>query len=172
MAMTRTNIISTIVGFGLGWVMLTCVLFNKQVQTIVVEKIIGVEYITNLDFTEERLIEYLKEINVKYPHIVLAQAQFETGHYKSKIFKENKNLFGLKEAKQRATTSKGTKLGHAHFNTWKESVLDYSLLQCKYMSKLSEEEYYAYLAKNYAEDPNYIIKIRKQANKNKSYFNE
>ena len=58
------------------------------------------EYITNTEtvlivddlneFSEEKLIEEINKLNFKFPHIVLAQAILETGHYKSKIFKENK----------------------------------------------------------------------------------
>lgn len=165
--MKRENWISGMVGMGVGWCILVGIMFNKQVQVIVQEKIIGVEYNVNLEFSQENLIQYIKELNIKYPHIVLAQAQIETGNFSSKIFLENHNLFGLKEAKQRATTSKGTKRGHAHFSTWKESVLDYSLFQCKHMGRLSEKEYYEYLGNNYAEDPGYAEKIKKQANKNK-----
>ena len=53
-------------------------------------------------FSEENLIRYMKELNIKYPHIVLAQARIESGTYTSNIFKENHNLFGMKKAYQRA----------------------------------------------------------------------
>jgi len=48
---------------------------------------------TTKNFSEEKLIELLKTLNVKYPHIVLAQAKIESANYTSKIFKENHNLF-------------------------------------------------------------------------------
>ena len=48
----------------------------------------------NDDFTEEKLIKLLKELNFKFPHIVLAQAKIESGGYKSKIFKHK---YGTKE---------------------------------------------------------------------------
>lgn len=112
-------------------------------------------------FTESKLKEYVLELNIKFPHIVLAQARIETGHFKSKIFKENKNLFGMKEAKQRPTTNQGTENDHAYYKNWHESVVDYALYQAKYLSNIkTENEYLEYLRQNYAEDPKYVDKIR------------
>lgn len=123
------------------------------------------------EFTEARLKQYVIELNIKFPHIVIAQSQVETGHYKSKIFKENNNLFGMKEAKQRPTTNKGTENNHAYYDNWKASVIDYALYQSKYLSKLkTEDEYLQYLSQNYAEDPNYIIKVKSISKKLKKVW--
>jgi uncharacterized FlgJ-related protein len=109
------------------------------------------------DFSEEKLIELLLSLNVKFPHIVLAQAKLESGHYSSKIYKENHNLFGMKEAVVRIHTSKGTQFNHAYYSHWKESVYDYAFYQCRYLSTLhTEKEYYSYLSKSYAEANNYV----------------
>lgn len=112
------------------------------------------------EFSPEKLKAYILELNIKYPHIVLAQTQLETGVYKSKIFKENHNLFGMKVATQRPTTNKGEESGHAYYDTWRESVVDYAFYQAKYLSNLkSETEYLQYLKQSYAEDPNYMVKL-------------
>lgn len=109
------------------------------------------------DFSEEKLIELLLSLNVNFPHIVLAQAKLESGHYSSKIYKENHNLFGMKEAVVRIHTSKGTQFSHAYYDNWRESVYDYAFYQSSYLSTLkTEEEYYVYLAKSYAEADNYV----------------
>lgn len=122
------------------------------------------------EFSEENLIKYLKEINVKYPHIVLAQAQIESGHYSSKIFKESHNLFGMKRAFSRATTSQGTNRGHAYYDHWTQSVIDYALWSNKYLSSArSEEQYFAFLGKHYAEDPNYVSKLKSKIKKENLY---
>lgn len=113
-------------------------------------------------FTPEKLKSYLEELNVKYPEIVYAQAEHETGHFKSKIFRENNNLFGMKVATIRATTNEGEQYGHAVYNHWRESVLDYALYAATYLSGLSKEEYLQYL-NNYAEDPNYVKLISQKA---------
>jgi hypothetical protein len=117
-------------------------------------------------FSEDKLIEKLKELNVKFPHIVLAQSKLETGNFTSKIFKENSNLFGMREAKQRITTAKGTENNHAYYHTWYESVLDYSFYQCKYLSNLNtEEHYFQYLSQSYAENPKYVSILKDMINR-------
>lgn len=119
------------------------------------------EYDKENQFSEERLEEYILGLNFKFPDIVLAQARIETGHFKSKVFKENNNLFGMKEAKQRLTTNRGTENNHAFYDNWKQSVQDYALYAATYLSKIKTEgEYLEYLGQNYAEDPNYVSKIK------------
>jgi uncharacterized FlgJ-related protein len=124
------------------------------------------------EFSQEKLIEKIKQLNFKFPHIILAQSYQETGHYKSSIFLENNNLFGMKEAKLRANLAKGTNRGHAYYETWQESVIDYALYYSTYLYNLrTEGEYFEYLRQNYAEDPTYIQRlkeiIKKQDLKNK-----
>lgn len=112
-------------------------------------------------FSEDKLISKLKELNFKFPHIVLAQAKIETGNFTSKMFNENNNLFGMKQAVTRINTAGGTQHGHAYYDTWMESVYDYGLYSSTYLHRLrSDEEYFTYLSQSYAEDPNYIIKLQ------------
>ena len=107
-------------------------------------------------FSQVELIEMLKELNVRYPHIVLAQSILETGHYSSNVFKTNHNLFGMKEARRRVKTAKGTQLNHAYYDNWRESVYDYAFYQCRYMGRVnSEDEYYQALDASYAEAGKY-----------------
>lgn len=113
------------------------------------------------EFSEDKLISKLKELNFKFPHIVLAQAKIETGNFTSKMFNENNNLFGMKQAVTRINTAGGTQHGHAYYDTWMESVYDYGLYSSTYLHRLkSDEEYFTYLSQSYAEDPNYIIKLQ------------
>jgi len=136
------------------------------------EQSISIESSTEDAFEEGKFKEYLQDLNVKFPHIVYAQAVLETGRFSSKIFRNNNNLFGMKEARQRATTNAGTELGHAVYNNWRESVVDYALYQCAFLSKIrTEEAYYAYLRENYAEDPNYIRLVHKIADQAKTSLN-
>lgn len=120
------------------------------------------------NFSEEKLIELLKTLNVKYPHIVLAQAKIESANYTSKIFKENHNLFGMKEARVRINTANGTQYNHAYYSNWRESVYDYAFYQCRYLGRVnSEQEYYNYLDQSYAEAPNYVQSLRAIVNREK-----
>ena len=111
-------------------------------------------------FSQDALVKELKRLNVRFPHIVLAQSILETGYWESRIYQENNNLFGMKQARARATTAKGTQLGHAYYDNWKESVTDYALYQAAYLNKLRKEsKYLKYLDKNYAEAIDYDQKL-------------
>jgi uncharacterized FlgJ-related protein len=127
------------------------------------EKTVIIEKIDPFKVNEFKL--YLTELNVKFPDVVYAQARLETNGFKSKIFKENNNLFGMKTATKRSSTNKGEQHGHAYYDNWRESVLDFALWQCRYLSTINtREEYLRYLKANYAEDPNYINKLNKLLN--------
>lgn len=63
--------------------------------------------------------------------ILVAQSLHETGNFKSKVFRENNNLFGMKEASVRPETADGTRNGHAFYSNPKESAED-MLLWLKY----------------------------------------
>ena len=67
----------------------------------------------------------------------------------------------MKQARIRINTAEGTYNGHAYYNSWQESVYDYAFFSCRYLSKISSEnEYFEYLSKTYAEDPNYVNKLK------------
>jgi len=127
--------------------------------------IIDVEDILLVDsqneFSEEKFISMLDEINLPHPHITLAQAKLETGNFTSKIFNENHNSFGQKEAKVRINLARGTQYGHAYYNSWEESVLDYAYWHSTYASKCkTEEQFFQLLDRIYAEDKLYSKKLR------------
>jgi hypothetical protein len=124
-------------------------------------------------FSEDKLISLMKELNIKFPHVVLAQAKLETNNFHSGIFKENHNLFGMKEARIRISTAKGTNRNHAYYDNWESSVYDYAFYQCRYLGGIdTEEEYYLYLGQNYAEAGNYVevVKATVQREKLKDLF--
>jgi uncharacterized FlgJ-related protein len=111
----------------------------------------------NNEFSQSELVDLLKKLNVKFPHIVLAQSKIETGNFRSKIFRENHNLFGMKEAVSRITTAEGTQFNHAYYLNWRESVYDYAFYQNRYLTNVrTESEYYAMLSASYAEASNYV----------------
>lgn len=114
-------------------------------------------------FTENRMIEYANKIGIKYVDVMVAQSRIETGWYSSKIFKEGSNLFGMKLAKRRPTTASGEHRKHAKYDSWIKSVEDYKLWQEMVLSKVkSKRDYINYIAKYYAENPNYLKLIKKQ----------
>jgi hypothetical protein len=125
-------------------------------------------------FNQEKLVKEIKGLHFKFPHIVLAQAMHETSFFTSPIFKENHNLFGMKEASVRINLTKGTNNEHAYYEDWIESVHDYALYSATYLYDLkSEDDYFDYLQQNYAEDKKYVSKLKtliKEKNL-KSFFN-
>ena len=147
---------SLYIGYGLGR--------NTLISLTDEEKLIIIQEYNR--FNEDKLIDKLKELNVNFPYIALAQAKLETGNYTSKIFRESNNLFGMKEAKSRITTAKGTQFNHAYYESWTESVYDFAFHQCRYLPNIrTEEQYYQYLGQNYAEDPKYIDRLKNIINK-------
>lgn len=140
---------------------------NKKLEELTnAEKIILIQ--EDDTFSEQKLIEMMGDLNIKYPWIPLAQSMVETGHFKSDIFIENHNLFGMKQARRRVTTAEGTSRGHAYYSTWRESVYDYAFYQSRYLGKISDEkDYYQYISASYAEDSSYIIKLKQVIHKYK-----
>lgn len=143
--------------------------FNKNISELSVEaKYHLIQSIQPDTFSQERLAQMLKDLNVKFPHIVMAQAIIESGHFNSNIFRSNRNLFGMKQARARITTAKGTELNHAYYDNWRESVYDYAFFQSRYLNDLkTEAQYLKYLDDNYAEASDYdgaILRVIEQNN--------
>lgn len=105
---------------------------------------------------QDGLMEALTYYDVKYPHIVYAQAFLETGNFKSDLCLGDNNLFGL------YNSSKGR---YHRFDHWVESVVAYKdFIQRRYKPP---EDYYKFLQRiGYAKDPSYIGKLKKVVNKN------
>ncbi len=158
--MIKFNLITSItilfIIIGVTGLCIWLVFYNDPVKAVV----INTNYEQDTTFSEIELVHYLEKLNVKYPDIVYAQAKLESGHFNSPVFKLNNNLFGMTTIGNRPTTSIGSRYGFAYFNTWRDSVLDYVIYQCLYLKDKSYEEYLYYLDTVYAEDPNYIIKIK------------
>lgn len=127
-------------------------LLSEETKTIIIQ-----ESLKEKEFSPQKLKSYILELNIRFPHIVYAQARLESGNFNSEIFKTNNNLFGMKLAKKRPTTAKGTELNHAFYESWQESVVDYGFFQAQYLSDIkTESAYLEYLKANYAESPTYM----------------
>jgi flagellum-specific peptidoglycan hydrolase FlgJ len=141
-------------------------------KEIIVEEFTEAEqivFIQEVDtFSQDALTQMLVDLNVKFPHIVMAQSMLETGHWRSNIFLENHNLFGMKQARRRITTAEGTSRNHAYYNHWRESVYDYAFYQCRYLGTInSEDAYFQYLDASYAEAEDYVPSLKRVIEKEK-----
>jgi len=113
------------------------------------------------DFSQEKLISEMKRLKIQHPHIALSQFLIETDHFKHPRFKNRSNIAGLRRAGSRATTASGyDDSGFAEFTDWKQSLLDYALLQTGFARGLTEEQYYQWL-ESYTHESDYITLIKK-----------
>lgn len=125
----------------------------QEVKTLVIRE--------NNKFSKDLFKKEIKKLNIKFADIVYKQAVLESDNFKSTIFKENNNMFGMKLARSRITTAIGVKRNHAYYNNWRDCLIDYALYQEAYLRSIkNKDEYLQYLSKYYAEDSNYIYKLK------------
>ena len=134
---------------------------NSIISTHFIEKIPVIIRSNEQQFNEENLRKEIKRLNLRFGDIIVAQYKLETGNGTSQVFRENNNLFGMKQAKLRPSTALGENLNHAYYSKWQESVQDYAFWQV-YMAKdiRNEDEYYQLLDQIYAEGDNYSQKLK------------
>jgi flagellum-specific peptidoglycan hydrolase FlgJ len=116
------------------------------------------------EFSADNL-KRLITILCKHPDIVYAQARLESGEFKSRLFLDYNNLFGMRLPLVRQTTATGRAMGHAVYKHWSESVYDYMLYQQYYESLIGVDfnyiDYYYFLKMyGYACDRHYIKKLQ------------
>jgi uncharacterized FlgJ-related protein len=83
---------------------------------------------------ENEVYCYIKQMGIKHPEVVLRQAIYESGHFKSKIFKAKHNLFGFRHN------------SYIKFDSWKTCIEYYKRWQEKYY-KDDTVDYYRFLQK-------------------------
>lgn len=150
----------------------------KSVKTIVVVLIASLIYITVLTVSWinsenkpliiqkvdtallDSIYNEILELEIQHPDIVFSQALLESNYASSDLFITNNNLFGMKDSGSRATTSDSIVNGYKWYPNWRESVIDYALLQMAFYRGLDEATYYQRLSENYAQDSKYIHKLK------------
>lgn len=114
------------------------------------------------ELNEKNLTLYMEYKHVKFIHLTLAQAKHESGHFTSKICKDNHNLFGMRKAEIRPTTAIGIKNRYAAYQNWEQSVDDFILFQGFVMKKVKTKQgYIRFISYKYAADKNYYKKLKK-----------
>lgn len=122
---------------------------------------------------ESMLQQAESELNYKarFPEVILAQSYHETDSLRSNIYRECKNLLGMKWTPNRSI-SVGVCRGHAGYASPVDSFKDYLLWQKRFLpwyeakrlghEVTTVEEYLGFLEnQGYAEDPKYSRSVKK-----------
>lgn len=140
--------ISIVFGFATGYSLHHLIHFNQKQE----EMVLLPEHPFYLldEVNEEVLYNTLKHYDFPNPAIITAQAVLESGNFKSKLCKDNNNLFGLYNSRT---------MSYFKFDSWISCVFAYKqFILSKYNP---EEDYYKFLDRiGYAEDSLYESKVK------------
>ena len=140
--------ISIVFGFTTGYSLHHLIHFNQKQE----EMVLLPEHPFYLldEVNEEVLYNTLKHYDFPNPAIITAQAVLESGNFKSKLCKDNNNLFGLYNSRT---------MSYFKFDSWISCVFAYKqFILSKYNP---EEDYYKFLDRiGYAEDSLYESKVK------------
>jgi uncharacterized FlgJ-related protein len=146
--------------------LLTGMLLLGTMATKAQETQVQIDSNTKESITKESLYEQIMKYGIKFPDIVFAQAILESGEFTSKLFKSANNLFGMKVPAKRESAKIGvTQSGYSKYKDWEYSVYDYSLWQdhmLKSRNDMTKKQYFVLLGKVYAEDPQYVNKLKQR----------
>lgn len=113
-------------------------------KNVIVEKVVE-----DIPLTDEAITRELTHLGCVLPTVALAQMKMETGHFKSNICKENRNIAGIRTSKSKLVI--GMKNGHCMYATYRDCLRDYIAIQNRYLTNINGR---------YAEDPTYINKLK------------
>lgn len=140
--------ISIVFGFATGYSLHHPIHFNQKQE----EMVLLPEHPFYLmeEVNEEVLYNTLKHYDFPSPAIITAQAVLESGNFKSKLCKDNNNLFGLYNSRT---------MSYFKFDSWISCVFAYKqFILSRYDP---EEDYYRFLDRiGYAEDSLYESKVK------------
>ena len=118
-------------------------------------------------------VKHLMQLyEIRFPEVVFAQFILETDWGTSRLFLENLNPFGMKQARQRVTASLGAcRIGFATFSSLNSAIIDKRIWQTLFFHGSTMDEYLEFIGRVYAEDEDYIDKIRAIMRQNLWEFN-
>lgn len=138
-------------GLNLGLILI--IIYGSFTPVVITEYLTKYDTIVvpeDIKLNDSSLIRELVKNDVMQVNVALAQAKLETGYYKSKVCKENKNLFGIKYHKCKYVV--GDKNNHASYKTYKDNIKCYAHVQKRYLKNIDGK---------YAEAPDYITTLKK-----------
>lgn len=119
--------------------------------------------------TADCLQGMLDRSHIKFSYIVMAQAKLESSSFTSDLTKTHNNVFGMKVPASRFTfaTNWHDYGSYAKYESIQDCVYDYKAwqMQCAYLIH-DEANYFELLGKTYAQDPEYVNKLKQIISEN------
>jgi len=122
---------------------------NPKIVKVSVTNTVIKEVPEDIKLSDSSLTKELMKSGCILPSVAVAQAKLETGHFKSQVCLENKNLFGIKYHKCRYVAE--TKNNHASYNTYRDNIKCYVHVQNRYLRNIDGV---------YAESPLYLSNLK------------
>lgn len=109
--------------------------------------------LSELELTKDNFFLVCSELEIKFPEVVYAQSRLESGNFTSQNHRNRNNFLGLYNSKRKQYMS---------FDHWTGCLEAYrDKVQYRYTRDLDLEDYLSWLVEiGYAEDPEYISKVR------------
>ena len=140
-------IITVVFGFATGYTLHHFMHIGQRSEIVMLPEH---PYFLLEEVNEEILYNTLKHYKFPNPAIITAQAVLESGDFRSRLCKENNNLFGLYNSRT---------MSYFKFDSWISCVFAYKQFILKRYD--SDEDYYKFLKRiGYASDSLYITKVR------------
>lgn len=155
------SLVIFVIGLGSG-IFIQYSLYKEEINKL--GKAVNSSYCISDSIDIECIKMNFEKHHIKFSHIVLAQAILESNNFKSKLCKTNANIFGMKVPAQRFTFCNNPYDygNYAKYDDVEECILDYKAWQAQNAYNITTEEGYFNLLRGiYAEDPNYVNKLKK-----------
>ena len=125
-------------------------LMSREPRVIkVVSTVIDTVYTDDIKPNDSSITRELIKLGCVLPNVAIAQFKIETGHFKSPICIENKNVAGIKTSTSKYVVGKNK--GHCVYKTYKDCLRDYVRIQNHYLSSIDGR---------YAEAKGYIQQLK------------
>ena len=127
------------------------------VATKVIYETIPMVYVAEKEqFNIENFKKEVFNSKIRFPNVVWKQALIESNRFKSPVFLEANNCFGMKISVSRPNMQIGEYLGFAEYRNVHECLADYAIWQMAYCKEIkTEEEYIDFLDKIYCPNQGY-----------------
>lgn len=132
------------------------IISTSSVSVPIVQHYGNVVSIDKLSLNKDNFFLVCDIYDIQFPEVVYAQARLESGNFKSKLYQTKNNFLGLYNSRKK---------DFYEFEHWTDCLKGYKeLLQFKYKGDDDIQNYYKFLKElPYAEDPNYISKVKRIA---------